>query len=126
MYDIHRENNISILYRIRKSDGNKSEVCRIINTGESKLLIIDKQKMNSYIVKSENQLAKLKLAGSTYIGSFASDINIYIRPHYQEFHKEIMRQNARRYFLTTAGEYDTVELDYDSILDNMLECIASI
>ncbi len=131
MYNIHHENNISILYRIRKSDGKKSEVCRVIDTGIDKLLMIDKSKRESYIVKSDDEPATLELVGNTYIGSFASKVNIYIKPHHTALHFERMRANTARYSLATSKIFtpeqrDNLILDEDTILSNMLECIASI
>lgn len=132
MYNIIRGNNKVTIVREYKS-GKISEVCQIINTEKGKLLMIDKSKINSYIVKSDNKLAELELVGSAYIGSFASKINIYIRPHYQEFHNVIMTESRTRYNLARTDNMQhkkiyshKYKLNDKAILNNMLECIASI
>lgn len=131
MYRILRENNIVILQR-ESASGKVSEILTITDTADGRILMIDKSRRQSYIVKTEDVRAELELAGNTYIGKFASKVNIYIRPHYQGFHNAVMTESDNRYshanvkYKQNINISNSLGIDTDIILENMLECIASI
>lgn len=129
MYKVITEDNTTILYKVRK-DGEEIEQARTVRTVDGKLLIFSKYKLASLTFKSLSDI-KLKLVAGQYIASVKNDIQVYIKPHYQELHRVIMTENYNRYSLANVKyrqelATDNIELDDKAILDNMLEFIGTI
>ena len=129
MYKVVRDGNTTTLVKIRK-DGVEVEKARTIETVDGRLLIFSKYVLNTFTFKSLSDI-KLKLVGSQYIASVKHDIDIYIRPHYQELHNVIMTESRNRYSFSNARyrqglATDNIELDDRAILDNMLEFVGRI
>jgi hypothetical protein len=129
MYEVLTDDQIQILYKIRK-DGTKVEQVRSIQTIDGKLIILDKYKKNTFVFKAEDDIKWLAV-GTQYIGKIANKVQIYIKPHYQELHRVIMTENYNRMSLANVKyrqklAVDNIELDDKAILDNMLEYVGSI
>lgn len=130
MFEVETKDNSTILYKVKK-DGTKVEQARTIQTIDSKILLFKKYKKDSLTFKASSSI-RLVASGSNYLAEVKGDIRIYIKPHYQELHKTIMRENYNRYSLAQTRhrqkkqELDRIRLDVDMIIDNMLEYVGTI
>lgn len=123
------DNNTKVLYKLRK-DGTKVEQARTVKTIDGKLLMFPSSKLNSLTFKCIDVL-KLQLIAGQYIASVKHDIQVYIKPHYQELHRVIMTENYNRYSFASVKyrqeqAIDNIELDDKAILENMLEFIGEL
>lgn len=126
MYEVKTDEQNTILYRIKK-DGTLVEQCRTVKTIDGSVLVLPKHKKDTLVFKGKCEI-KLVLSGSIYIAKVTDDVKVYIKPHYQEYHRVIMCENYNRYSLANARyrqniEVDSLQLDDKAILDNMLECV---
>ena len=129
MYEVFAEEDIKVLAKIKK-DGTKKEQIRSIQTIDGKLILVDKYKKASFVFKADCDI-KWLLVGSQYIGKIAKEVQIYIKPHYQELHRVIMTENYNRMSLANVKyrqslAVDNIELDDKAILDNMLEYVGTL
>ena len=118
MYSVTIEGNTSILYR-QKKDGTQSVVCKVIDTVKDRLLVIDASK-KSYRFRSSNGV-KFKQYGRDKIAVIEGSLTVLKTPHASLYHYEVMKNNRLRYYLGSDAM-----LDYDALLENMLECIATM
>lgn len=128
MYKVIREGDTAILYRVAKS-GRESECMRVIDTKEGRLLVIDKNKKDSYLFRDNN--IKLVKMGSKYVAKVDRGLRVFIKPHYIDYHNTIISESNNRYSLVNARSkqglrVDNMLIDDQAILQNMLEFVAKL
>ena len=128
MYEVIRDDDATILYRVAKN-GRVSECMRVMNTKDGRLLIIDKNKKDSYMFRDDK--VTLKKVGSQYVAKIDGSIRVFVKPHYVDYHNVIISESNNRYSLVNARYkqsigVDNMMIDDRAILDNMLEFIAEL
>lgn len=128
MFEVVHEKDTAILYRVAKS-GRESECMRVIDTKEGRLLVIDKNKKDSYFFR-DNKVT-LKKVGSQYVAKITGGLRVFIKPHYIDYHNTIISESNNRYSLVNARSkqglrVDNMLIDDQAILQNMLEFVAKL
>lgn len=128
MYKTVIDGDAAILYRVAKS-GKKSECMRVINTANGRLLVIDKNKKDSYLFR-DNKIKLVKMGGQ-YVAKITNKLRVFIKPHYIDYHNVIISESNNRYSLVNARSkqslgVDNMTIDDSAILQNMLEYIAEL
>lgn len=98
---------------------------QVHGTGDSRLLVVPRLQVHRYkfmqVVDGEKQLVKFKQAGSKLLAVVSDAVLVYKKPHANAFGAEVLKSNRLKYW---SGSSEP--LDYDRILDNMMEYIEAI
>lgn len=128
MYKTVIDGDTAVLYRVAKS-GKESECMRVINTANGRLLVIDKNKKDSYIFR-DNKIKPVKMGGQ-YVAKITDKLRVFIKPHYIDYHNTIISESNNRYSLVNARSkqslgVNNMVIDDQAILTNMLEFITEL
>ena len=130
-YSTEQLDNVTYLYRVTKR--SKSLICQVMTGTDGRVLIVDEKMRDTYRFRCEGlQLIKVN---SQYVAAVNDDIKVFAKPNSMTLHNEIMRVNRLRYYLggkvdandaETFHKYDLPVLDTERIVNDMLECIATV
>lgn len=125
-YDTTTSDNITTLFYTTKK-GNIKEICKVAKTSKDRLLIVQSDILNMFRFK-DNQEPVIWVKRNDILVSVISDrLQVFKKPSAQSYHFEILRNNRTASFLNAnANDTNKIVLDYDGILDNMLEFIKEL
>lgn len=124
IYTVEKDDSISKLVR---STANTCVTLVTVITGAdgARLAIIDKRG-NSLRFRGDN--LKYSTRDGNKMIQFTGELQCYTLPHHTELHRAIMLESNNRYSLANTRyrqqqAVEGIQLDYDGIVDNMLEFI---
>lgn len=130
MYELEKpQPDVTVLVRVAKS-GRKTNILTVHGVDDNRLLVIDKLKARGLRFKSD-QPVKLKSSGHVFIAKVSGALQVFALPHFITYHNEVMKCNSAMLHSSTAKNInpdyiDHMSLDYDTLLDNMLEFVSNV
>ena len=93
--------------------------------GASRLLVVPRLQAHRWkfmqVIDDKKELVKFRQAGSKLLAVVSDTVLVYKKPHANAFGAEVLKSNRLKYW---SGSDEP--LDYDRILDNMLEYVEAI
>lgn len=115
-----------------KSDGEYIDLVTVITSDDIRVAVIHGSYHNSLRFKSETgENLKHSTVNGMHIIKFTGQLDAYMLPHHTELQRVIMSESYNRYSFANARftqgqEVDSIQLDYDGIVHNMLEFIGRL
>ena len=98
---------------------------QVHGTGDSRLLTVPRLQVHRWkfvqIVDGEKIAVKFQHAGSKLLAVVSGTVLVYKKPHPSVYGGEVLKSNRLKYW---SGS--NAPLDYDRILDNMMEYVEAI